>query len=489
MANGKFRAKLKLGNERKKTTTSIYLYVWAAFSVMALVIVLMFGFSQGYLLANTYEQVMGRDLAERGKKIETSIRSTIEQYPNADYSAFIRYLSTSNDVDIYLLDEQGGVLYPLETGGEDLELRTDFTKEMKELKKQLKDADSRSVVYAGNAEGVYGALLFSQDDTYVYLYVSKSSVFIDNVITQMRVRMILMCVFVFLLSFAVSSGISGLLVGPIRKMTEKARLFAQGDFKVDFPEGAFSSEMVELGQMLNYARDEISKADTMQKELIANVSHDFKTPLTMIKAYASMIREISGNNPEKRNKHASVIEEEADRLTSLVNDVLDLSKVRAGIDTLKVTTFNLSDYTYEVLNRFNYLTETQGYRFVVNVADELYTSADQLKIGQVLYNLIGNAVNYTGENKTVYIDLRKYSDDVIRFDVRDTGKGIKPEELASIWERYYSSSEMHKRPVKGTGLGLSIVKSILQKHGFLFGVDSELGKGSSFYVLFPLVNA
>jgi signal transduction histidine kinase len=224
----------------------------------------------------------------------------------------------------------------------------------------------------------------------------------------------------------------------------------------------------------------------MQKELIANVSHDFKTPLTMIKAYASMIREISGNNPEKRNKHALVIEEEADRLTSLVNDVLDLSKVRSGIDTLKISTFDLSAYTYEILDRFNYLTETQGYRFVVNVADGLYTSADQLKIGQVLYNLIGNAVNYTGENKTVFVDLRKYTDDIIRFDVRDTGKGIKPEELATIWERYYRSSEMHKRPVKGTGLGLSIVKSILQKHGFLFGVDSEVGKGSSFYVLFPL---
>ena len=487
MSKGKFRAKIKLGNERKKTTTSIYLYVWAAFSVMAFVIVLMFGLSQNYLLANTYEQVTVRDLAERGKQIETAIRNTVEHYPNGDYSAFIRYLSTSNDVDIYILDEQGGVLYPLETGGEDLEIRTDFTSEMKELKKQLQAANSRSVVYAGNAEGVYGSLLFSDSSTSVYLYVSKSSVFIDNVIAQVRLRMVLMCVFVFLLSFAVSSGISGLLVGPIRKMTEKARLFAQGDFKVDFPEGVFGSEMVELGQMLNYARDEISKADSMQKELIANVSHDFKTPLTMIKAYASMIREISGNNPEKRNKHALVIEEEADRLTSLVNDVLDLSKVRSGIDTLKISTFDLSAYTYEILDRFNYLTETQGYRFVVNVADGLYTSADELKIGQVLYNLIGNAVNYTGENKTVYIDLRKYTDEIIRFDVRDTGKGIKPEEISTIWERYYRSSEMHKRPVKGTGLGLSIVKSILQKHGFLFGVDSEVGKGSSFYVLFPLV--
>jgi hypothetical protein len=93
MSKGKFRTKIKLGNERKKTTTSIYLYVWAAFSVMAFVIVLMFGLSQNYLLANTYEQVMVRDLAERGKQIETAIRNTVEHYPNGDYSAFIRYLS------------------------------------------------------------------------------------------------------------------------------------------------------------------------------------------------------------------------------------------------------------------------------------------------------------------------------------------------------------------------------------------------------------
>ena len=299
----------------------------------------------------------------------------------------------------------------------------------------------------------------------------------------MTVRMILICLLVFILSFAVASAISGALVKPLTKLTEKTRRFAGGDYEVDFLDGAYGDEIVALAGTLNYARDEISKADKMQKELIANVSHDFKTPLTMIKAYASMIREISGDIPEKRNKHAQVIEDEADRLTSLVVDVLDLSKIRSGLETLKITTFDASAYLYGVLERFAYLVENDGYEFLLDVDDGLIIQADELKIGQVMYNLIGNAVNYTGENKRVYISLKR-ENNYVKFTVRDTGKGIKKEEISNIWDRYYRSGETHKRPVRGTGLGLSIVKSILEKHSFRYGVESEVGVGSTFYVYF-----
>jgi signal transduction histidine kinase len=225
----------------------------------------------------------------------------------------------------------------------------------------------------------------------------------------------------------------------------------------------------------------------MQKELIANVSHDFKTPLTMIKAYASMIMEISGDIPEKRNKHVQVIVDEADRLSSLVGDVLDLSKIRSGITAFEKRTFDVSAYLYEILSRFEYLKEMQEYTFETEIEDGLYTCADKGKIGQVLYNLIGNAVNYTGEDKKIYVQLKRIEENVFRFSVTDTGEGIKPEELPDIWDRYYRSREVHKRPVKGTGLGLSIVKTVLQIHGFVFGVESKEGEGSTFYVDFPLV--
>jgi signal transduction histidine kinase len=298
---------------------------------------------------------------------------------------------------------------------------------------------------------------------------------------------VLIAVFTFILGFAIASAVAGWLTKPLSEMTEKAHLLAQGDFSVDFRGNDYGLELVELADTLNFARDELSKTDKMQKELIANVSHDFKTPLTMIKAYASMIIEISGNNPVKRNKHAQVIVEEADRLSSLVSDVLDLSKIRSGLSEFKTQTIDMSAKLDEIIDRFAYLKETQGYHFEVIIEKDLYTYADEVKIEQALYNLIGNAVNYTGEDKTVFITLEKDSQATFRFSVRDTGKGIKEEELADIWNRYYRSNEAHKRPVQGTGLGLSIVKTVLQMHGFEFGVNSEVGKGSTFYVEFPCV--
>ena len=336
-----------------------------------------------------------------------------------------------------------------------------------------------------SGEFVYGAVYEKIGTEPVYLYISKSLELGESVVSQMKVRVMLMAIFVLILSFAVSSAISGVLTNPITEMTEKARRLAAGDFSVDFHGRSYGSEMQELAETLNFARDEISKSDRMQKELIANVSHDFKTPLTMIKAYASMIQEISGDNPEKRTKHTQVIIEEADRLTSLVNDLLDLSKIRSGIAALKPEVFDLSEYTFDVLEKFAYLSETQGYHFESDIEKDLYTEADPLKIGEVLYNLIGNAVNYTGEDKRVSVRLKTESDGNIRFSVTDTGKGIKPEEIATIWDRYYRSSQAHKRPVQGTGLGLSIVKTILEKHNFRFGVESIVGKGSTFYVIFP----
>ena len=223
----------------------------------------------------------------------------------------------------------------------------------------------------------------------------------------------------------------------------------------------------------------------MQKELIANVSHDFKTPLTMIKAYASMIREISGENKQKRDAHAKVIIDECDRLTMLVSDLLDLSKLRAGVDGEENrTVFDLSEAVRSVAERFYYLRDTGGYVIETEVEDGLFTRANKERIAQVFYNLIGNAVNYTGEDKRVRVRLYRKGENA-RFEVIDTGKGIPADELGTIWDRYYRSASSHKRPVSGTGLGLSIVKNILLRYGCPFGVVSEPGKGSCFWAEFP----
>ena len=468
----------KTGYAKARRSTSLYFLLWTVFSVFALLIVILMGIMQAVTLRSVYRDEIRSKLADDGR----IIREELFLYHGSSYDGFIRSLSVKYDLNIYVLKADGSILFPAYEG--DPELAPDFKERVKKLVKNL-GKSKNPVLYEDDSvdEYVYGVGMTYEGEQ-VYLYVSQSLELMNKVLSHAGFRVVIMGVFMLVLSFAVSSAISGAVTRPITEITEKARQLAWGDFTVDFSGSAYMEEMTELADTLNYARDEISKSDAMQKELIANVSHDFKTPLTMIKAYASMIREISGDNPEKREKHARVIEDEADRLTSLVTDVLDLSKIRSGINEIRPQTVNLSEITKDVLSRFAYLEETQGYRFTEDVEDGLYTVADPVKITQAMYNLVGNAVNYTGEDKRVLVRL-KAEEGGIRFLVTDTGKGIKKEELATIWERYYRDGSSHKRPVQGTGLGLSIVKTVLEKHRFRFGVESMLGAGSSFYIVFP----
>ncbi len=475
---------------RRQQPTSIYFLLWTVFSLLSMVVVLLFSLTQRSLLVSSYKGVASREVSEKGGKIEQLLRESNESFVNDTYDEYIRFLSTTYDVEILILDEQGNLVYPkepsLRPGSAEYEQRYNHADRLNELKLALEESGGESVVYEGDNEYVYGAKIRLNGNASTYLHVGKSLQFVQATVAHMNGRTVLLAVFVFLLSFAISSAVAGWLVKPLAEITEKAHRLAKGDFDVDFHGADYGKELIDLADSLNFARDELSKTDRMQKELIANVSHDFKTPLTMIKGYASMIMEISGDNPQKRNKHAQIIVDEADRLASLVSDVLDLSKIRSGIAQLRLSNVNMTAYVYEVLDRFDYLKDTQGYRFVVDAEEDLYAYADEGKIGQVLYNLIGNAVNYTGEDKTVYVSLKREGESNFRFAVRDTGAGIKREEISEIWDRYYRSAEAHKRPVQGTGLGLSIVKTIVERHGFVCGVESEVGKGSTFYVIFPL---
>ena len=204
----------------------------------------------------------------------------------------------------------------------------------------------------------------------------------------------------------------------------------------------------------------------------------------MVKAYAEMIRDISGDNPQKRAEHLNVIIEESDRLATLVNDILDLSKLESGNFEITETEFCITDTIRSIMERYNLLSEQKGYTFIVSAEQNFIVKADAVKIQQVIYNLINNAVNYTGEDKTVYITQIVKKKKLVRIEITDTGAGIDPELIPLIFDRYYRT-EKSKREVIGTGLGLSIVKQILQRHNCEFGVRSEKGVGSTFWFEMP----
>lgn len=472
------KKKKRLKSRRK----SIYFVLWTAFTAFSFVIVVIFGISQGVSVRETYESAAAESTVSSGNGVRTKLEERVRSGGVVNRE-FLFELSMEYNVRAYIYDSNGNQILPEETFSYSDGLSETVVQLIEKLQKTdgyrapmaLKKTEN-SCVYVSDTE---------IDGEKCYVVVQHALELNRALLREVNGRTVMLGIFVVVLSFVISASISGFFVRPLGEMTEKAKRLAAGDFSVDFKGASYGTETDELAQTLNFARDELSKADSMQKELIANVSHDFKTPLTMIKAYASMIQEISGNDPVKREKHAQVIIDEADRLTALVSDVLDLSKITSGLNEVAAERFDLSVLTSEILSKFGYLAETQGYVFKKEIDGDLYTKADRMKIGQVIYNLIGNAVNYTGEDKSVTVRLR-VEGDAIRFSVTDTGAGVPEDELPHIWDRYYRSAETHKRPVKGSGLGLSIVKAALERHGFRYGANSSVGKGSEFYVWFPL---
>lgn len=324
--------------------------------------------------------------------------------------------------------------------------------------------------------------------TFLILWIWQSIVFgkmLDpRIMSVFRVQLLMVTIISLIIGLIASWMISYQLAKPIARLSSTAKRFADGETNVSFKDIKGYTEIDELSQALTQMTEKLMSVDTLRKDLMANVSHDLRTPLTMIKAYAEMIRDVSGQNPEKRNKHVAVIIEEADRLTSLVKDILDLSKLEANSESMTLTAFDFTELNDRVLNRFQYLKE-RGYQIEENVSSELFVLGDEHRIEQVIYNLVSNAVNYTGEDKIVIVNVFRTQFKTARFEVKDSGKGIEADEIDKVWERYYRASKEAKRLTNGTGLGLSIVKNILTAHGAKFGIQSVVGKGTTFWFELP----
>lgn len=261
-------------------------------------------------------------------------------------------------------------------------------------------------------------------------------------------------------------------------MSKEARLLATGNYNVNFS-GKGYKESEELANSLNFAAGELSKLDSLQKELIANISHDLRTPLTMISGYAEMMRDIPG---EMTGDNLKIIIDESQRLSMLVSDVMDLSKLGANIEELKKSEFSLTEKIEAVIERIGKMSACDGYKINFVCDHDAIVYADETRILQVIYNLITNAINHTGEDRTVNVrQIVLDGGKAVRIEVTDSGEGIKEEDLPYIWDRYYKVDRVHKRASVGSGLGLSIVKNILKLHSANFGVESREGEGSTFW--------
>ena len=312
-----------------------------------------------------------------------------------------------------------------------------------------------------------------------YLTILSARLTPVNATVQMiRQELIFVSIIMIILALVLAMVISRLISKPLSQMNESAKELAKGNYDVEFHDQS-SLEISELGSTLNYTAKQLKKTEQLQHELIANVSHDLRTPLTMIQAYAEMMRDIPGENTPE---NVQVIIDEAGHLTGMVNDLLDISKLQAGVTQLNKTHFNLTANLEAAVQRIGRMASANEFtiELICDQDQEVFVDADEFKIYQVVYNLINNALNYSGDSRHIIV-RQECTSDTVKVSVQDFGPGIAKENLPLVWERYYKVDKEHRRSSNGSGLGLAIVRKILELHHAQYGVDSTLGQGSTFW--------
>ncbi len=240
-----------------------------------------------------------------------------------------------------------------------------------------------------------------------------------------------------------------------------------------------SDEISHLSTDFNHMAEEVQHAYELQRDLYANVSHDLRTPLTLIKGYAETLRDLTGDNPKKRTEQLNVIVEESNRLSALVNNVLELSRMSSGVEKYTPVCFDLTQLCEEVGERYEAAGETENYHFVFEGEEPLDIMADPDLLQRALHNLLGNALKHVGEDGYIGLRVFRIQDNRARVEVIDHGKGISEKDLPYLFDKYYRSREDAGKP--GTGLGLSITKAIFTASGFSYGVDSRPNEGARFW--------
>ncbi len=447
------------------------------FMVFAAVILLMVWFMQSFFMNTYYERMMAQEAQTTANKLGnyySTNKDNFDEYARkaADRNGLYIRLETADSTSEY---GNSGL-----SQGDLPHYQFEISDAKDKLAKSSLGKISLTVTEKGNKASrlVYATYLGNRDDGNI-LYMIAPLYPVESTISILRSQLLYITFITLMIASMLAIIMSTWLSLPIASITKSAVQLSNGNYNVNFNGGIFT-ETNELARTLNKASYEMQKTDSYQRDLIANVSHDLKTPLTMIKSYAEMINDISGDNPEKRAEHLAVIIAEADRLNKLVSDMLSASRLQSNSAELNMTKFDIVKAATEVEETFEVLNQQEGYNISFNKCKTAYVYGDYDKLKQVMANLISNAIKYCGKDKYVRIELKKVGRNV-RFDVIDHGDGIAAEEISHVWERYYRTSANRNRNIEGTGLGLSIVKGILSLHNANYGVESEEGKGSDFW--------
>lgn len=493
---------------KTKKARSFRTKLWLFFTLFAAFILLVLWLLQTVFLQQFYDLMIVRNTRKIAKQVVESL--------NTGEDVDLDKIALENSLAIYICTEYGTPMYMADEHSSKKSLRVPVRREDGNI--DFIPADEAGDDYQwpagvtvnyyypldGKAEKIRDALMESKTGQAeikakgYYAYGSKfkaypldpNSKLEDNIlvlanikpigssVTVIRTLLIWVTILSLILAFILSWFLARRFSTPVKCLSEKAKKLGDPDYSAEYPKG-FSGELDELSDTLDRTNEKLIAARNYQNELLANVSHDLRTPITMIKGYAEMINDISFEDREQCKEDMQVIVKESDRLTALVNEILAYSELQSEDKIDCSTIVDLSELTNSVVNNFSILGKAEGISVSSDLSENVFVAGSRSHLERMLFNLLENAARHVGDDKAVLVSLTNCGT-TAKLSVADHGAGIPAEELAHIWNRYYTARQRDGKGV--SGLGLAIVKQIATLHGGRCDVTSEPGKGSTFSV-------
>ena len=469
----------------------------------AVIVIMLFCVFQIFMLESMYKKTKIDNIEELLTTVENKIYETVDLNDKQIINEFNK-IATDAEVAIYLYDADGTECLIINNGPyykefSNISMFEEISKKANVINKYSKFyiTFENEVPAPNNMD--YPALTKSPIDSvdssiicakYItinrvdYLLVLDARLApVDPAVATLKVQLIYISIIVLVLTICLALLIGHIISKPIININQSAKKLAEGKRNIVF-EGKGYEEIEELNNTLNYAVEELNKTEQLQKELLANISHDLKTPITLVSGYAEMMKDL----PEENTPHnLQLIIDECTRLNLLVNDLLNLSRLQSKTEQFINHKFNITSLIKNIIDRQQTFVGCDNFIFEFDFDKEYNVFADEHKISQVIYNFIINAINYSNDVNKIIIKQEITNNNCVKVSVQDFGIGISEEEIKLIWNRYYRIDKSHQRSTSGTGLGLSIVKEILDYYGLNYGVISKISEGSTFYFEIPIV--
>lgn len=459
------------------------LKLWIGMMSLVTVVLILLWLFQIVFLGKFYTNIRISDIKKEG----FNIIKQLEMENPLEFEEKAEALAYNNNAIVELIDLEGYILYTTNTGGMhgrmgmgmgmmNNNLRTQVYNQALEGKTALESVSNHRF---GSETILIGLPVLMSGEVQGVFLMELPMAPVHNTVDILKRQLIYIIVILLVAALIVSFLLSKSFTRPILDIINVSEKMAEGNLSARVLVRS-QDEIGRLAGTINHMGSELFKIDQLRKDLIANVSHELRTPLSLIKGYAETIRDVSGEQPEKRDRHIQIIIEESDRLSYMVDDVLNLSQMQAGYTQLEEKTFVVSELLEHTTKKYEIESSKREIDIHLKNTKDILVKADEAKIQQVLYNLINNAFNHVSPKGTIIVSALP-KEDAVRIEVFNTGEEIPPDEIDHIWDRFYKIDKARQRSMAGTGIGLAIVKNILQAHKFEHGVESKSGDGTRFW--------